>query len=148
MAWDLIEPQRGVRRGSHDEVRISVHKHAKSGALELVIVIGAGLVERLKLTKAQPVNLGVGRESTPERGQLAIFPAADGKFRLAASGRNMVVKTRSFHPSLRLSPAAQVQAPLVAALPDKVIVRIPDALLAPRSLSGSLMGDPPVRARA
>ncbi len=148
MAFDTIVPVRaGWRRADADQVRVSMSKTGgKSPTLELRVVIGPALVTRLGWTKGQRVHLALGREASPERGQMQIMPAEDGHFRLCGAGKTLEIKTRSLHPTLKLVPAASAIAPPVQLVAERLIVRMPDSFMTARPLD-SIMGDPPARRR-
>lgn len=149
MAFDIIVPVRaGCRRTDADQVRVSMGKTSgKSPTLELRVVIGPALVTRFGWTKGQRVHLALGREASPERGQMQITPAEDGHFRLCGAGKTLEIKTRSLHPTLKLAPAASTVAPAVQLVAERLVVRMPDSFMAVRPLD-SIMGDPPIRRRA
>ncbi|AWB06794.1 hypothetical protein A6A40_17215 (plasmid) [Azospirillum humicireducens] len=147
MSFDIIVPTRApLQRADADQVRVTMGKTGgKSPAMELRIVIGSALVKRFGWTKGQRVNIAFGREATPERGQLAIMPNADGHFRLLG-GKSLEVRTRTLHPTLKLASNASTIAAPVQLIPERLIVRMPDAFMAIRPVD-SIMGDPPVRRR-
>lgn len=147
MAFDIIVPgRRRPCRADADKVRVTMGKAGKPATLELRIVIGSALVERLGYAKGQRVNIMIGREASPDRGQLAIAPAEDGHFRLMGSGRTLEVRTRSLHPTLALAERPSTATPPIQATKERLIVKLPEAFLSPRPV-GSLMGDPPPERR-
>ncbi|WP_372400266.1 hypothetical protein ABMY26_32145 [Azospirillum sp. HJ39] len=149
MAFDIIVPKSGASfRAAADQVRVSIGKsNGKNPITELRIVIGPLLVERLGFKKGQCVNLAFGSEASAERGQMAIMPTTNGHFRFSGSGKGLKIITRTLHPTLRLAAHPSTAAAPVQLIPEKLIVRMPDAFMAPRPM-GSIMGDPPVPRKA
>lgn len=151
MAFDLIVPR--TQRGGADQVKVCIGRSSKGRApapgqahpLELRILIGRGLAERLGLKKGQRVNLLVGTETSADRGCIAIDPVPEGHFKLWGGG-SLGLRLRSLHSTIARAEKAPSYASLVQVAPERLIVRLPEAFLVPL-VKGGIMGQPAPAAR-
>lgn len=142
MPFDMIVPQKGpMRRAGADKVYVALAKVGKHATLELRVTIGGDVVELLGWTKGRTIHFGVGRAGTADQGQIALWSAEDGHFRLQSQGsRALLAVTRSLHPALSLVCYPRTVATLVQTAKERLVVKLPPCALAPQPI-GEIMGD-------
>lgn len=144
MAFDRFDTS-SIPRPGGDKVHVLLTKvPSKRNALELRVTIGGDVAAKLGWAAGQRVHLGVGRPGTADQGLLAIWPAADGTFKMRRYNgtRTLTIVTRCRHPALVSTPHEREPAVLVQVARERLVVKLPPRMLAPTPAPiGQIMGD-------